>query len=142
MTAEPQNKQDRSRQCEYIQSFDIFFKAWHFCPFDRKWRIQSTRYYHICDQQINFSRNRQLTNLISNIVFGGHFDFFFLKRGPLCCKKLPTDFADFKDRTAEDNFLPPLQIWRKSVKIATVRMPRRKSATLPSWRHRFRNFKI
>ena len=29
---------------------------WHFRNFDRKLRIQSIKYYHIRDQQVNFSR--------------------------------------------------------------------------------------
>ena len=42
---------------QFFLIFDIF------CPFDRKWLIQSTKYYHIRNQQVNFSQNRHLTCL-------------------------------------------------------------------------------
>ena len=35
----------------------FFFNFDIFKHFDRKLRIQSTKYYHICNQQVNFSRN-------------------------------------------------------------------------------------
>ena len=64
-----ERKQDRSSQCQYIQSSDIFFNVDIFCNFNRKCRIQSTRYYHICNQQVNFSCNRHLTCLVSKNLF-------------------------------------------------------------------------
>ena len=37
---------------------------WHFRHFDQKWRTQSTKYYHVRNQQVNFSRIRHLTCLV------------------------------------------------------------------------------
>ena len=69
---------------------------WHFRHFDRKWRIKSIKYYHIRDQQVNFSRIRHLTCLVSKILVLAAILIFFLKRGPPYWRKLPTDLADFQ----------------------------------------------
>ena len=91
-------KQDRSRRCQYIQWIDMFFffNFDIFCHFYRKWRIQSNKYHDIRDQQVNFSRNRHLTCLVSKTLFLAAIFNFFLKRGSPYWRKLPTDLADFR----------------------------------------------
>ena len=91
-------KTTRSLKAMSIHSviWHIFFNFEFFCHLDWKLRIQSIKYDHIRDQEVNFSRKRHLTCLVSKNVFGGHFDFFFRKRGSPYWRKLPTDLADFK----------------------------------------------
>ena len=60
---------------------------------------------HIQSKWLNINKK----NLILAAIL-----IIFLKRGPPYWRKLPTDLADFRKQTAEDNFLPLHQFWRKS----------------------------
>ena len=94
---------------------DIFYFNYDiFCHFDRKWRIQSTKYCHFRDQQVNFGRNRHFTCLVSKVLFLAAILIFFRKRGRPYWWKLPNDFADFKKQTVEDKFLSSVKFWRQS----------------------------
>ena len=120
-----------------------FFQFWQFLSL---WRIQMTKYYHIRDQQVNFSQNRHLTCLVSKMLFLAAILIIFLIRGPPYWQKLPTDLANFQYQTAKDNFLPFLQFWRKSEQNcdleSTIEMKCKISAITSSiskfpnqWRH-------
>ena len=57
-------------------------------------------------------------------------------------QKLPTDLADLNSKQRKKYFYLPCNFEESRSKIATLRVPKRKSAKGLPWRHRFRNFKI
>ena len=107
-------KQNRSRRFQYIQSFDIIFNFDIFWHFDQKWRIQSTKYYHNRNYQVNFNRNRHLTCLVSKAFFLSDILIFFSKTWSAILAEINNWFHWFWKANSRRQLLPPLQFWRKS----------------------------
>ena len=119
--------------------FSNFYIFWHFV---RKWPIQSTKYYHIRDQQVNFSRNRHLTCLVSKILFLAAILIFFENavRHIAGSYRLISLILNSKQR--KTTFYLPTNFEENRSKIATVRVPQRKSAKMAAMTSSFGNFKI
>ena len=76
-------EKDRSRRCQYIQSFDMFFVS-ILTFFDTLTKNDASNWLvrihiHIRDEQVNFSRYRRLTCLVSKILFLAAILIFFSK---------------------------------------------------------------
>ena len=73
-------KQDRSRWCNYIQSFDlIWIRLCFFNQFDQKFLLQSTKYFLIRFLRVRISINRHFACLISKIsIFAPKKSILFL----------------------------------------------------------------
>ena len=120
-----------------------FFKIFDsFCPFDRKWRIQSTKYYHICNQQVNFSRNRHLTCLVSKKKFLAAILIFFENAVRHIGGSYQPISLILNSKQRKTTFYLLTNFEENRIKIATVRVPHRKASKMAAMTSSFRIFKI
>ena len=73
---------------------------------------------------------------------GGHFDFFFENAVGHIGESYQPILLILNSKQWKTTFYLVLNFEENRTKIATVRVPKRKSAKWPPWRHRFRIFKF
>ena len=120
----------------------IYLKFDFFCNFSRKMSIKSTKNCLFRDQRVWFSRNRHLTCPNSKILFLAAILIFFENAVGHIGRSYRPILLIFNSKQRKTTLYLVLSFEENQSKIATVRVPHRKSTKLLPWRHRFRNFKI
>ena len=115
-----------------------FFKIFDmFCPFGRNWCIPSTKYHHNRDQQVNFSRNRHLTCLVSKKNFWRPFWFFSKTRFSIF-PEVTDRFCWFSIANIGRQLCTLCSILKKiKAKLRPWECRNEKGTKWPSWRHPF-----